>query len=519
MLIGWVTKPAGSGGGWLRTGVVVACAVIWGAGPGFGQTASTEGGAGAQPAVNQERAQPQADENAAAKEVPAENGTSEKLVPGTVSSDPGTEGRKGLFSFLPDWMQIRGQATYIIQDVPGFPAAYDGKFPSLPSRHQAEMSHSYTLFLGLKPLPWLEGYVDPEIIRGDGVNHGSGLAGEIDGDVIRNPQAGKNFYGARYFGRVTVPLGGETEKMESDDHQFVGDLSVNRVSVWFGKFGSNDIFDTNAYANSTRTQFMNWSFINNTAWDYAADTRGYTVGVAMEINTKFWALRLGSFEMPTTANGIDLSGDWTHNRGDNAEFEIRPRFFKSVEGPTKIKFLAFRNISNAGRYSDAIKLAEATGTTPDITAVGEPATAKYGFGLNVEQPLADDGDTGLFARLGWNNDTTETYAFTEVGHEFSLGAQISGKNWGRADDRFGIAYGQNFLSNEHREYLELGGAGFQVGDGRLDYGPEMIGETYYSARVLSFVDLSLGYQLIFNPGYNRDRGPVSVISFRVHLFF
>ncbi len=427
--------------------------------------------------------------------------------------------RGGLFGSLPEWLQLRGQATFILQGVPGFPARYDAPSPSLPSRRQAELSHSYTLFLGARPLPFLEGFVDPEMVRGDGINHGSGLAGAPNGDVIRNPSVGKDPYLARYFARGTIPLSDEREAVESDDHVFRGPRPVERLTFTFGKMGSNDFFDTNGYANSTRTQFMNWGFINSTAYDYAADTRGYSVGLVAELNTKDWAIRLGSFEMPTVANGIDLAGNIRDSRGDQVELEMRPRWRGSDQRPTVIKLLAFRNLSNAGRYRDAIELAQASATTPDITSVRRTGTAKYGFAVNIEQPLADDGDTGLFARAAWNNGTTETFAFTEADRSYSLGVQISGKNWSRPDDRLGIAFGQNFLSGDHRDYLQAGGVGFQVGDGRLSSGPETIVEAYYSARLTGFTEATVGYQFIANPGYNRDRGPVSVISFRVHLFF
>jgi hypothetical protein len=443
------------------------------------------------------------------------------------AASPPAPARTGLSAFLPDWLQIRGQATFIFQYMPAFRAKYDPPpdYPGLPSHWQADFSDSYTLFLGARPISWLELFVDPEMIRGDGINHGAGLAGATNGDVIRNPSVGKSPYLARYFARATIPLGEERTTPEADDHIFALPTPVRRFTLSFGKMGTNDFFDTNAYANSTRTEFMNWAFINNTAYDYAADTRGYSIGGVAELNFEDWAVRVGSFEMPTEANGIKLAKNLGESRGDQIELELRPHVISSAGvgeasgKPTIIRLLAYRNISHAGRYSDALALAEAMGAIPDITAVRKAGTAKYGFGVNIEQPLADDGDTGLFARAGWNNGTTETYAFTEADASWSFGAQISGKKWSRQNDRLGLAVGQNFLSSSHRAYLAAGGQGFQLGDGRLSYEPESIFETYYAARIAPFAEATAGYQLIINPGDNRDRGPVSVVSLRLHLFF
>ena len=142
---------------------------------------------------------------------------------------------------------------------------------------------------------------------------------------------------------------------------------------------------------------------------------------------------------------------------------------------------------------------------------------KYGFAFNLEQPLADDGETGLFARGGWNDGATETFAYTEADRTVSLGAQIAGSAWSRPDDRIGIAIDANGLSAAHADYLAAGGLGFELGDGRLHRGDEIITEAYYSLQLLPWFAATVDYQFIKNPGYNQDRGPVSVVSLRGHL--
>ena len=170
-----------------------------------------------------------------------------------------------------------------------------------------------------------------------------------------------------------------------------------------------------------------------------------------------------------------------------------------------------------GIYQEAIAIAQATGTIPDIRADDRDGRRKYGFGANAELPLADDGNTGLFARAGWNDGRTESFAFTEVDNTASTGAQLSGTHWGRAQDKLGVAISVNGLSADHRDYLADGGSGFLLGDGRLNYAREKIGEVYYSWNPVPHVDIGPDFQFIRDPGYNADRGPAKFIALRVHL--
>ncbi len=408
------------------------------------------------------------------------------------------------------------QATLIDQNLFKFRSPYEGK-NSLRSRNENEKSDTYSLYTGVQLREGLEAYVNPEMARGNGLSQTIGLAGYTNGDVIRNPIIGQEPYLARYFFRGTIPTGKGEEEVQPGENQIAGiKRPIHRVVLSLGKMGTNDFFDQNSYANSTRTQFMNWALINNGAYDYAADTRGYSQGIVAEWINPDWALRFGSFQMPTFANGTDLSGDLIHSRGDQVEAELHPKVLRH-RSPLIVRLLGYRNFARMGDYRQAIALAAQTGATPDITLTRKRGNVKYGFGINFEQPLGDDGNTGVFGRYGWDDGKTESFAYTEIDRTFCLGGQLSGKRWHRPDDRFSIAFVQNDLSAAHKDYLAAGGYGFIIGDGKLNYGSEQILETYYSYQLAKPLSLSLDYQYINNPAYNKDRGPVSVLSLRVHL--
>jgi high affinity Mn2+ porin len=409
------------------------------------------------------------------------------------------------------------QATLIDQNMFKFHSPYEGPHSFL-SRNENEKSDTYTLYMGVRLTQGFEAYLNPEMARGNGLSRTFGLAGFTNGDVIRNPDLGQEPYLARYMVRYIVSTGHGQEKVEASENQIEGMRPAHRLVLTFGKFAITDIFDVNSYANSTRTQFMNWALINNAAYDYAADTRGYTQGVTLEWVHPDWAVRFGMAQMPTEANGPNLSGDLIHSRGDQVELELHPHVLRKT-GPLITRLLAYRNFARMGDYQAALNLAQQTGTTPDITATRQRGNTKYGFGLNFEQPLGDDGATALFGRYGWDDGATESFAYTECDRTFCLGGQLSGARWHRPNDHLSLAVVQNDLSSVHKEYLAAGGIGFLLGDGKLNYGSEQIVETYYSCQLAKPLTLSLDYQFINNPGYNRDRGPASVVSVRAHLEF
>jgi carbohydrate-selective porin OprB len=364
--------------------------------------------------------------------------------------------------------------------------------------------------------PGLQAYADFELFQGDGVSDGVGLGGYVNGDAIRAGSSNlpKVPYLARLFLRYYYPLSGETEKLDRAIDQMPGAQPVSRFEIKFGKLAAADDFDLNRYANNNRTQFFNYNFLFNTAWDYAADTRGYTYGVIAAVYQPRWRVAFGVYMEPNSANGANYDVLNFNELGYNLELTLKPN-----DAGTVVRFLSYLNDARMGSYEDALALADQTGRVPSLLDVEKQGGTKYGFGLNLEQPLADDGETGLFGRLGWNDGHHETWAYTECDRHASIGAQLSGIHWGRVEDRVGIAYAVDGLANPHKAYLAAGGIGILLGDGALSYALEQTFEVYYRIQLCRFAQLSPDFQFIQNPGYNRDRGPVEVYGLRLRVYY
>jgi high affinity Mn2+ porin len=416
---------------------------------------------------------------------------------------------------------LGAQYTLIIQDQSRLRSPYAGPL-SLDPTGDNQPTHTVGLYFGWAPLSWTRAYLDIEKFMGSGVSNATGLAGLTNGDVVREGVSGlkKQFYIARSYARFMLPLGEEVTEVDRAQDQVPGTEAASRLEFKIGRMAATDDFDQNRYASSPRTEFLNWSLWADTAWDYAANTRGYTDGFVVGYISPRWSLKYGAYLMPLRANQQTLESSFRRARGENLELTLRPA------GPagTALRLLAWRNIARMGDYRQALAVAAAAGSSPDIAADDREGRHKYGFGLNVEQPLADDGETGLFVRLGWNDGKTETFAFTEVDRVASAGIQADGAHWGRGDDRFAVAVVSESLSEPHRDYLAAGGAGFLLGDGRLNYGHEQILEAYYRLEHTwpeqpGPVHWQLGpdFQYVRNPGYNRDRGPVHFWALRLHL--
>lgn len=421
----------------------------------------------------------------------------------------------GLSAQSPRWIPqiVGGQITVIGQHLFPFTAPYSGS-KSLRDSGDTKTTATYGVYVGSRLNSVAQLYLDLEMARGAGVSNATGLAGVTNGDVIRQGTAnlGKGPYVARAFVRLLIPLGAARDTASRGIDQLPGPEPAERLEVKAGKLAASDDFDQNRYANSTRTQFLDWGLFQNSAWDFAADTRGYTWGAVVAWVHPRWTARAGSFFMPTMANGNTFDSSYPRARGDNVEVSIQP----SASG-TLIRLLAYENHARMGSYAAAVAHGVAVDSVPDIVADDRPGRTKIGAGLNVEQPLADGGDTGAFLRLGWSDGRNEDFAFTEVDRHASVGVQVAGAHWRRAADRFAVAYLLHGLSADHRAYLAAGGSGFLLGDGRLRYGPEGILEAYYRAQLGAYVEVSPDAQWIHNPGYNRDRGPAAVVSLRLNL--
>ena len=410
--------------------------------------------------------------------------------------------------------QVLGtQVTVIAQRLGQFDAAYSGPM-SLVATGDRAVSHTYGIYLGSRLFPGVDGYLDVEMARGSGISRASGVAGVTNGDVLRQGTAdlGNGPYVARAFLRSTIPLSADVDSMPRGIDQLAMPVASHRIEVTAGKLAASDLFDVNRYANSTRSQFLNWGLFQNTAWDFAADTRGYTNGVAVAWITPRISLRAGSFQMPRQANGNVFDSDLRRARGDNVEVTLSP-----LRGGPVFRVLAYQNHARMGDYLVALAHARTTGSTPDIVADDTPGRRKRGVGFNVEQPIADDGETGAFLRAGADDGTTESFAFTEVEGHLSGGVQVAGNHWGRRPDRFGIAGLRHTINSAHRDYLAAGGTGFLLGDGALRYGAETFLETYYRTQLGPYLQVGPDVQYVRNPGYNRDRGPAWVTTLRANL--
>ena len=338
----------------------------------------------------------------------------------------------------------------------------------------------------------------------------------MDLDVVRNPTLGPTPYIARGMIRQIVPLSHEMVEEERTPWHLATEVPVRRLELRFGKMGVNDFFDQNSVGTDSHLQFMNWTVDNNGAYDYAADTRGYTVGILAEYHDRNWAFRFEEALMPKVANGIDLVWNLRRARAENLELELHPKL--AAERGTVIRLLSFINHANMGVYRDAVKnyLAGRT-ATPEITNHSLQTTVKYGFGVNVEQEITYS--LRGFARFGWNEGQHESFAYTETDQTLQVGADYTGERWRRKLDKVGLVFVSNGISADHQRYLKLGGKGFLLGDGTLTYGREDIVEGYYNAHVWRGVFAGFDLQHMNNPGYNRDRGPILVPSLRVHLEF
>jgi high affinity Mn2+ porin len=402
------------------------------------------------------------------------------------------------------------QSTAIGQVHPGFDALYSG-VQSLPDYAEKRVSLTGTIFADFRAGDFVDIVVNPEIAGGRGFGYVSGIAGFTNGEIPRVAGATPTPYIARAYLRAVAPLGGSTQTVEAGPNRLGGTQKSSRLTFVMGKFAISDFFDNNAYSHDPRSQFMNWALMSNGAWDYPADVRGYTAGAVIDLTVGAWSARWATVMEPTYANGPTLDTHLLKNRGMVWEAEHRHAVAKH---PGAVRLLGFLNREHAGTYLAAIHAAETSGAIPTLDASRRDGTEKYGFGINFDQELAPD--LGVFGRYSWSDGKTEAWAFTQIDRSVSGGVSIGGRYWGRPSHHFGAAFVRDYLSGDQRSFLGLGGLGFIIGDGRLNYTPESIFETYYSVPVRYGFTATGDYQHVNSPAYNRDRGPVSVYSLRIH---
>ncbi len=219
---------------------------------------------------------------------------------------------------------IAGQANIIFQAHGPFHSPYEGP-NSLLGRGEYKTSLVGTLFLGAElvrnPARHLEAIYDEESAGGRGISEALGLAGFTDLDVVRNPSLGPTPYLARVELHQTIGLGSKLVESTRGPFSLATEVPERRLELRVGKLGIPDFFDLNNVGTDSHLQFLNWTVDNNGAYDYAADTRGYTWGAIAEYDDKNWSARYGGALMPTVANGIDL--DWNIGRASGQNIGVR----------------------------------------------------------------------------------------------------------------------------------------------------------------------------------------------------
>lgn len=405
-----------------------------------------------------------------------------------------------------DW-SVHAQSTFIEQALPGFHSPYIG-LNSLTPR-QARETWTATAFLGIRLREGTEFYFNPETVQGFGPSGTLGLAGFSNGEAAKAGFVYPDLRPERYFIRQTFGFGGEQETVADTANQLAGTRDIDRLTITAGKVSITDIFDNNAYAHDPRVDFFNAAIFTSIAYDYPANLAGYTNGIIADFNQKDWAFRTGLFQVPEVAGSDAL--DFQPGRGGIiSEFEAR---YAPMSRPGKLRVGAFDNRTFSGDYTASL----ASTDVNDGLVRSRRSRNKYGFYINAEQSVTDD--LGVFSRYSWNDGRTEIVSYTDVDSSISAGISLKGTAWNRPSDVVGLAGAVNSLIPSHRQFLAAGGLGLLIGDGRLSYSNERILETYYAASLTKAVTISFDYQLIANPAYNADRGPVSIFSTRLHAEF
>jgi len=413
----------------------------------------------------------------------------------------------------PERWNLYYQATSIGDEHGTFYAPYTGPL-SLQDYPEHDVSLTTTLFFAALLTTNTQLIFDPEVAGGKGFSGVNGIANAPNGEMPRVTIATPKPYIARLFVAHDFAFGADQEQVESDVNQLAGERPMTRYSIYVGRFSLTDYFDNNEYTHDPREQFIAWGVMCNGAWDYPADTHGYTWGLVQELHTRHWALRYAIAAEPRVANGEQFDRRLFRDHGHTFEGERR---YSLGDHAGTLRLLGYANRADAGTYATALRLAGETGTTPSVVATRRPGTLKYGTGVNLEQEITHD--VGVFMRLGWDDGKTESFAFTALDRLASGGVSVKGTRWRRRNDVVASSLTAGGLSGVHALYLARGGLDFLIGDGRLNYAPEYVWESYYSARLFPGFYLTFDLQHDTNLAYNHDRGPVWIPAIRLHMEF
>ena len=407
------------------------------------------------------------------------------------------------------WFAVHFQLTCIGQYHAPFQAKYIG-YNSLQLKEKAAVSVTSTLFFGTRLWKGAYLFFNPEIAGGAGLSKTSGVAGFPNGETFRVGAPEPKVYIARMYLSQYISLSKNKVYQPDDFNQVAAYIPESYISFTVGRFSVADFFDDNSYAHDPRTQFMNWGLMSNGAWDYPANTRGYTYGLVLEYMRKNGGIRYGLTVVPKEANGSNMN----FNLKQASSHVIEGEASWNIKGkPGKIRALAFLTMANMGNYNLASQM-----DTLDITATRKFSRFKYGFGVNAEQSINDFA--AIFLKASWNDGANETWMFTEIDQSASAGISLDGRKWKRKHDVIGLALLVNGISKQHQNYLAKGGYGFIIGDGKLNYASELIAETFYNIELWKErIFITPDYQFILNPAYNKDRGPTHVFALRAHVEF
>jgi high affinity Mn2+ porin len=407
-----------------------------------------------------------------------------------------------------DRFSIHTQTTVITQFKPAFNAKYTGQNSIVPQT-ETKRSITSTLFFGAKLWQGAGIYINPEIGGGSGLSSSLGIGASTNGETYRIGDPAPAFELARLFFKQIIFLNKDVSYQESDINKLGGNIPTKYFSITIGKICVSDFFDNNRYNHDPRTQFMSWALMSNGAWDFPANTKGYTPSLVLEYVTPKHELRYGFSLVPTRPNGMVMN--WKINTAGSHTLEYTYNY--TIAGKKgAFRLLSFFTTANMGNYNQSITL---NPSAPDLLVSEKNGRTKYGFGINYEQEI--NKELGGFLRASWNDGNNETWVFTEIDRSISIGLSLNGNRWNRENDNIGFAHVVSGVSVPHRNYLQAGGMGFELGDGNLNYGLEQLTEIYYSMELTKYLFISGTYQFVQNPGYNKDRGPVNVFSVRVHV--
>ena len=421
---------------------------------------------------------------------------------------------------IPKRFTLHVQETTVSQYRPSFNAQYTGAHSQVPVNEWGTTITS-TIYAGMRLWKNAQIFVNPEIAGGKGLSSAFGIAAFTNGEAFRVGSPEPIFYLARGYFRQLIPLNKNREMQLDGENKLQQLIPTNYLAFTVGKVSIADYFDDNTFSHNPRTQFLSWGLMSNGAWDYPANTRGYTPSAIIEYISQKFEARYAISMVPVTANGSVMDNNIPKANANSLELKYKYKI-KGMQG--KVSVLSFYNTSFMGSYTSLNNIQNVKKDyTPfqdtisySIVNSRQYGRSKYGFGINIEQYITND--IGIFARASYNDGQNETWCFTEIDRALSIGTSITGTKWKRKNDVFGLAYCISGLSNEHTNYLSNGGLGFIIGDGKLNYSNEHLIETYYSASLFNGKIIpSLVYQFIANPAYNKDRGPINIYTIRLHF--